>query len=99
MDQIIILLIILQAIIAQIGYYEMSKDIKQRRKDIERFLEFTFLTPLFVYSFKIAATFPHMNFGDLNTFITFMLISVILNLLAGIPVEFMKKMFIKKSQW
>lgn len=86
MEEVIIILIVVQALFMAIGSYALAKEIKDTRKRLEAVSVIAFVLPLAVYEINIASKFP-MAINDLVNFFEFYIYSLIANAISGAIVQ------------
>lgn len=98
MDNIIIILIILQAVFTWIGYFGLAKSIKSERKRLETLGGLIAVMPFLAYSLPLLAKGFNINGEDVSNFFTFYVYSSIANALNGLIIKIVERTFLAKKR-
>ena len=94
MDNIIILLIVVQAILTTAGYLYLSRELKRLREKIEKYTTIAFIVPIILGAFILGSKFPNMQLEQVTNFIYFLIISAVINTIEGTIIYLYEKTFL-----
>ncbi len=96
MNEMIISLIIVQAILVAVGYAALANEIRDTRRRIEVLAALVFVMPLLIYALKIISNLP-ISDENVLVFFEFYVYSVIGNSISGAIVRMVESILLDRK--